>query len=96
MVVISNDAHNRKPNAVPAARRKRRLEDARVADRVVVGGPRGFAETLRRERPDILILGYDQKIPDAETEREVARLGIAVVVIPWYPGKEDPRVSSCG
>ena len=95
-MVISNDAHNQKPNAVPSARRKKWLEDARIADRVVVGSAYGFAETLRRERPDILILGYDQRLPDAETEREVSRLGIEVVTMPWYPGKEDPRVSRCG
>lgn len=95
MVVISHDAHNRKPGAVPAARRKKWLEDAHVADRVVVGDPHGFAETLRRERPDILVLGYDQSLPDAETEREVSRLGVEVVAMPWYPGKEDPRVSRC-
>lgn len=96
VVVISNDAHNHKPGAVPAARRKKWLEDAHVADRVVIGDPHGFAETLRRERPDILILGYDQTLPDAETEREVALLGVEVVTMPWYPGKEDPRVSRCG
>lgn len=96
MVVLSNDAHNRKPGAVPASRRRKCLEDAHVADRVVVGDPHGFAATLRRERPDILILGYDQRLPDAETAREVARLGVEVVTMPWYPGKEAPRVSRCG
>jgi len=95
VVVVSNDAHNRKPNAVPAFQRKKWLEDHRAADRVVIGDRDGFAATLRRENPDILVLGYDQRLPDAETEREVARLGVAVVTMPWYPGKEDPRAAHC-
>lgn len=94
--MLSNDAHNKKPNAVPSSTRKKWIEDLGVADRVVVGDAGSFAETLRREKPDVLVLGYDQKLPDPETEAEVARMGIEVVVMPWFPGKEDQSSSSCG
>lgn len=94
VVVLSNDAHNRKPNAVPAAERKRRLEALGVADEVRVGDADSFAESLRRVSPDVLVLGYDQKLPDPETEAAVRALGVRVVVMPWFPGKED-RASSC-
>lgn len=80
---------------MPSARRKKWVEGLGVADRVVVGDSHGFADTLRREKPDILILGYDQKLPDAETERAVAELGVEVVVMPWFPGKEDAAASAC-
>jgi glycerol-3-phosphate cytidylyltransferase-like family protein len=93
--VLSNDAHNRKPNAVPAARRKEWIEALGVADKVVVGDAEGFADTVRREKPDILILGYDQKLPDAETEQAVREMGIEVIVMPWFPGKEDASSSAC-
>ena len=93
--MLSNDAHNHKKNAVKAAQRKKWVEQLGIADRVVVGRPDGFAETLRREKPDILILGYDQKLPDAETERAVAELGVEVIVMPWFPGKEDSAGSAC-
>lgn len=89
VVVLSNDAHNKKPNAVPAAERKRRLESYGIADEVRVGDADSFAESLRRVRPDVLVLGYDQKLPDPETEQAVASLGVRVVVMPWFPGKED-------
>jgi len=92
VVVVSNDAHNRKVNAVPASERKQRLEALGVADRVVVGRPDSFARTLIDERPDVLVLGYDQRLPDAATERAVADLGVEVVQLPWYPGKEE----TCG
>ncbi|MFI5350937.1 MAG: adenylyltransferase/cytidyltransferase family protein [Elusimicrobiota bacterium] len=95
VVVLSNDAHNKKPNAVPAAVRRERLMALNVADDVIVGDPDGFAATLRRVTPDILILGYDQRLPDAETEAAVRALGIEIVVMPWYPGKEDPAAAHC-
>lgn len=95
MVVLSHDAHNKKPNAVPARTRKAWIEALGVADRVVVGDPHGFAATLRREKPDLLVLGYDQRLPDAETEEAVRELGVEVLRMPWFPGKEDPSASHC-
>ena len=96
VLVLSHDAHNKKPNAVPAAERKRRLEELNVADEVVIGDADGFAATLRRQSPDILVLGYDQRLPDAETEAAVRELGVEVVTMPWFPGKEEPGAASCG
>jgi glycerol-3-phosphate cytidylyltransferase-like family protein len=95
VVVLSNDAHNRKPNALPSKERKARLEALNVADKVIVGDADGFAETVRRVSPDILVLGYDQKLPDAETEAAVRAMGVEVVVMPWFPGKEDPGAGHC-
>ncbi len=95
MVILSNDAHNRKPNAVPAAERRRRLQEMNVADDVVIGDADGFAATLRRVAPDILVLGYDQRLPDAETEAAVRAMGVEVIVMPWFPGKEDPGAARC-
>jgi glycerol-3-phosphate cytidylyltransferase-like family protein len=89
VVVISNDAHNRKPNAVPAVERKKRLEQLGVADRVVIGRPDSFAKTLVDERPSILVLGYDQRLPDDATARAVEELGVELVQLPWFPGKGD-------
>lgn len=89
VLVLSNDAHNRKPNAVPAAVRLRRLRELHIADQVVIGDAGSFAASLRRQRPGILALGYDQRLPDAETGRVVSEMGIEVVVMPWMPGKEE-------
>ncbi len=96
VLVLSNDAHNRKPNAVPSSVRLKRLQDAGVADKVVVGAPDSFAASLRREKPRILALGYDQRLPDEQTARAVAELGVEVVVLPWLPGKEKVRNPPCG
>jgi len=95
VVVLSNDSHNKKQNAVSAKLRRRRLQELNVADDVIIGDADGFAETLRRVKPDVLVLGYDQRIPDAETEKAVKSLGVEVVVMPWFPGKEDPAAAHC-
>lgn len=88
VVVLSNDAHNKKPNAVPAAVRLKWMKKLGLADRIVVGRPGDFAGSLRAEKPDILVLGYDQRLPDEETARAVDELGIQLVQLPWYPGKD--------
>ena len=95
-MVVSNDAHNHKPNAAPAAQRKKWVEALGIADKVVIGDARSFAQTLRRENPDILVLGYDQKLPDPETAKAVKDMGVDMVLMPWFPGKESQGSSSCG
>ncbi len=89
VLVLSHDRHNKKPNAVPAARRLKRLKALNLADKVVVGDPDSFAESIRREMPDIVALGYDQRLPDEETKRLLRDLGVKVVRLPWYPGKHE-------
>ena len=89
VVVLAHDAHNHKPGAVSAQERRLRMLELGVADQVVVGAAGNFAESLRRERPDILALGYDQRLPDAATEAAVRELGVRVVTLPWSPGKEE-------
>ena len=95
VVVLSNDSHNKKPNAVPAKTRQKNLKELNIADDVIIGDADGFAETLRRVTPNILVLGYDQRLPDAETEAAVKALGVEVIVMPWFPGKEDPAAAHC-
>ncbi len=89
VIVLSHDRHNHKSNAVPASLRLKRLEALKLADKVVVGDPDSFAGSIRREKPDIIALGYDQRLPDEETERLVRTLGVWVVRLPWFPGKNE-------
>jgi len=79
IVVIANDKHNTKPYAVPAATRKKNVEKLKIANRVVIGAPDNFADVIYHFKPDIIVLGYDQKLPDKETKKAVKTLGIEVV-----------------
>lgn len=89
VVVLSSDSHNRKPYAVPAKVRLGWVRELGRADKVILGREDGFVETLRREKPDIIALGYDQRLPDAATEKAAAEMGISVVVLPWFAGKDE-------
>jgi len=88
VVVLAHDAHNRKPNAVPAKIRRARLKSLDIADAVIVGRPDSFVRSLRRVKPDVLALGHDQRLPDKETEKAIERMKIKIVVLPWFAGKE--------
>jgi len=88
VVGLSHDANNRKPYAVPAVIRRARLESLGIADEVVVGEPDRFCGTLQRIDPQIIVLGYDQRLPDEETQRIVTERGIELVRFPWFQGKE--------
>ena len=87
-MILANDAHNRKPHAVPAKTRRKRLEALGVADEVLIGEAGSFVETLKRVSPEIIVLGFDQRLPDAATEAYVEKIGIEVVTLPWTSGDE--------
>ncbi len=89
IVILSSDTHNKKPYAVPAAIRLKWIKDLKIADSVRIGKENSFAKSLLEEKPDILVLGYDQKIPDEETETLIKNLGIKVIRLPWFEGKEE-------
>ena len=91
---ISHDAHNKKPNAVPMELRWERLSALGIADEVVIGDKDKFSGTLERVDPQILVLGFDQKLPDEATEQLVIDKGIQVIRFPWFPGKEQDLVYS--
>ena len=90
IVIVAHDEHNKKPGAVPAARRIAALRALGIADKVALGDPDGFAASVMRERPSVIALGYDQALPDEETRDLAKRLGIEVLRLPWMPGKEFP------
>ena len=62
VVVIAHDRNNKKPYAVPAKARKKRLQELKIADRVITGHPTDLMKTVKRVRPDIIALGYDQEL----------------------------------
>ena len=80
VVVLTNDANNRKPYAVPAEQRKAALERLAIADKVLVGETDDFTAVLRKFRPDIIALGHDQELVEA-TKKESEKMKIRVVRI---------------
>ena len=63
IVVIANDKNNKKPYAIPAKKRKKNLEQLKIADKIVIGHWNDFSRIVKIEKPQIIALGYDQKLP---------------------------------
>ena len=69
VVVLANDRNNKKPYAIPAVKRKKNLEKLEIADKVVIGHVNDFSKVVKKEKPDIVVLGYDQKLPEGISKR---------------------------
>ncbi len=74
VVVLANDMNNRKPYAVPAKKRKKNLEKLGIADKIIVGDTEDFSKVVKKEKPDIIVLGYDQKLPVKKRNIVVKRI----------------------
>jgi FAD synthetase len=63
VVVLANDKNNDRPYALPAAERKIQMEKLDLADEVAIGDEKNFMKVVEKFHPDIILLGYDQKLP---------------------------------
>ncbi len=69
VVVLANDVHNKRPYSLPAAKRKKLLAATKIPDRIVVGDPKDYFKVVKRFKPDVIVLGYDQKLPPRTAEK---------------------------
>jgi len=82
VVVVANDktvAREKKFLVMPAEARKKVIENLRIVDKAVVGDEKDFMKVVRKERPDIIALGYDQEL--GSLEKQIESLGIKIVRI---------------
>lgn len=89
VVVIAHDRNNKKPYAITAAKRKNNLAKLKIADKIIIGHPKDFLETVKRVKPDIIALGYDQKL-SGEMKNNIKELNIRTVRIKRF-GKYSSR-----
>lgn len=90
IVVLAHDKHNIRSYAVPAAKRKKMVQALGIADKVVVGSSKGFVGIVKKHKPDIVVLGYDQRLPDIETGDYIQQRKIIVIKLKKY-GKHSTR-----
>ena len=82
VVVVANDKTVLRRKGLllmKAEARKRILESLDMVDKAVIGDEKDFMKVVRKERPDIIALGYDQELGDLETQIE--KLGIKIARI---------------
>jgi cytidyltransferase-like protein len=63
IVVLANDKNNKKKYAVPAKKRMTAIKKLKLADKIVVGSPDNFINVVKKHKPSIVAIGYDQSLP---------------------------------
>ena len=48
-----------------AEQRRKAIKDLGIADRVVIGDNEDWFRIVEKERPDVIVLGYDQELNDS-------------------------------
>jgi len=76
IVVLTNDRNN-KPYGIPAKQRKKNLEKInmklKLINKIVIGDPNDFSKVVKKEKPDVIALGYDQKLPEG-VSKEIKKI----------------------
>lgn len=82
VVVIASDKTvlKKKELLKPQSERKGAVEGLKIADRVLIGDEQDFLKVVKKEKPQIIALGYDQEF-DKES---LKALGCKIVRIPKY------------
>lgn len=71
-IILTNDKNNRKPYAISFEERKRLLEKTNIPDEIIEGHESDFMITFTKIDPDVIVLGYDQKLPGSiKTDKEI-------------------------
>jgi FAD synthetase len=79
VVVVANDKtviRNKGFLLMHAEDRKKILENLRIVDKAVIGDEKDFMKVVRKERPDIIALGYDQELGSLKKQIESLRIKI--------------------
>ena len=84
IVVIANNRTaflTKKYPIVDQRIRKKNLEAIGIADKVVIGDEVDFMKIVRKEKPDVIVLGHDQKMSEKELRKMLIKSGIDCEVI---------------
>jgi FAD synthetase len=84
VVVVARDQTARRLKRepfVPEHLRREMVEALKPVDRAVLGSTTDIYETVVREKPDIIALGYNQLWNDKEVEGECERRGVKAKVV---------------
>ena len=62
-VILTNDKNNLKKTARPIKERIKNITNLQIADQIVTGDKSNPTKTIQKIKPDVICLGYDQKLP---------------------------------
>ena len=98
IVVVARDETSKSfKGKNPVHNEKERLEAVRslnIVDEALLGNQGNIFEIIERVKPDVICLGYDQKVHNQEVEDELKKRGIKADVIRMGPYMENVYKSS--
>jgi FAD synthetase len=84
IVVIANDKtilRQKKDLLLPAEKRKEMVERTGIPDLVLIGheipDEHGIIRIIKEQKPDVIALGYDQKIDESSIKQKTKNLGLS-------------------
>lgn len=83
VVVIASDRTVMRMKGVlhkTASERKTRLEKTGIPDKVVIGSDENHFRVVEEEKPDVIVLGYDQEI-DKELLQRIKQSGLGPEIV---------------
>ena len=83
VVVLAHDKNNSRPYAIQAEKRKEQLTATNLVDEVVIGDPKDFFAVIGKYKPSVIVLGYDQELPEG-VKRKIKPMKIEVVRFEKY------------
>ena len=89
----SNVTHKQKP-IVPEAQRLEMIDALEMVNKAFLGSEKDIFEPLKKIRPDIITLGYDQHFDTNNLEKEITKRGISAKVVRIPFSKECPLCST--
>jgi cytidyltransferase-like protein len=75
-VVIATDKTAKRTKDYPVLgqeERKKNLEKIKIIDKVLIGDEKDFFRVVEKEKPDFIVLGYDQRISEKELEEKIRK-----------------------
>ena len=91
-VVVACDDTVRKTKHEPVTNQEMRakiVSSLKPVDKAVIGNNGDLYSTIDLIRPDIIVLGYDQKFDESELEKELSRRGFDIKVTRANKSAED-------
>ena len=91
IVIIARDktkVNEKKPTIFSEKERLAMVNSLRIVDEAVLGDEQDHFKVIREKNPDVLCLGYDQKITEEELSKKLNSLGMNAKVKklkPYHP-----------
>ena len=76
IVVVSSDKTAKKTKKYPVRpdfERKQEVERVDIVDKAVIGDSVDFFKVIQKEKPDVIVLGYDQKMSEKMIRKNIKK-----------------------